>query len=119
MTRHRLIVEMGMGTDLHGADSTKAACRAVEDALRRASLDVLSLPGLVTDGMRIDVTIAVPDPAAVDTDAVAALVPHGPVAVRVVHGGLHLPDGRNAAHTVATAAIEVFLPDQSAAFGPA
>ena len=33
----RVILEMGSGTDLHGRDYTKAASRAVQDALRHAS----------------------------------------------------------------------------------
>ena len=34
----RIILEMGMGNDLYGEDYTKAACRAVEDAIRHSSL---------------------------------------------------------------------------------
>ena len=32
----RIILEMGMGNDLYGEDYTKAACRAVEDAIKSA-----------------------------------------------------------------------------------
>ncbi len=38
MARVRCITEMGMGVDVHGKDSTKAARRAVSDALRHSSL---------------------------------------------------------------------------------
>ena len=31
----RIILEMGTGNDLYGEDYTKAACRAVDDALHR------------------------------------------------------------------------------------
>ena len=34
----RLILEMGTGNDLYGEDYTKAACRAVQDALHHSSL---------------------------------------------------------------------------------
>ena len=33
MTRKRMVIEMGMGTDIRGKDYTKAACRALKDAL--------------------------------------------------------------------------------------
>ena len=33
MALKRVILEMGMGNDLHGSDYTKAALRAVQDAL--------------------------------------------------------------------------------------
>src|SRR5947208_10076931 len=35
----RMVLEIGMGTDIRGADPTKAACRAVRDALWHNSLD--------------------------------------------------------------------------------
>ncbi|MFK7889389.1 MAG: Lin0512 family protein, partial [Granulosicoccus sp.] len=38
MTLKRIILEMGAGSDLHGEDYTKAACRAVHDALHHSSL---------------------------------------------------------------------------------
>ncbi|MDG1414019.1 MAG: Lin0512 family protein, partial [Alphaproteobacteria bacterium] len=34
----RLILEVGMGNDLYGEDYTKAALRAVQDALHHSSL---------------------------------------------------------------------------------
>ena len=34
----RYIVELGTGADLHGADMTKAARRAVKDAISRSCL---------------------------------------------------------------------------------
>jgi uncharacterized protein (TIGR02058 family) len=35
------VLEFGMGVDLHGEDCTKAACRAVFDAVRHSSLPLL------------------------------------------------------------------------------
>ena len=35
MARMRLILELGTGNDLHGSDYTKAALRAVQDALHQ------------------------------------------------------------------------------------
>lgn len=39
MAPQRWITEMGMGVDVHGWDYTKAARRAVSDALRHSSLN--------------------------------------------------------------------------------
>ena len=33
-----VVLEFGMGVDVHGEDGTKAACRAVSDAIRHSSL---------------------------------------------------------------------------------
>ena len=39
MSDQRFIIEMGMGNDLHGQDYTKAAARAIEDAVLQMSGD--------------------------------------------------------------------------------
>jgi uncharacterized protein (TIGR02058 family) len=41
--------------------------------------------------MFVDVTIAVPNPEAVDKDAVAKELPYGTVTVNAVKGGLEIP----------------------------
>jgi uncharacterized protein (TIGR02058 family) len=41
----RCITEMGMGIDIHGRDETKAAMRAVSDAIRHSSLGLVRLFG--------------------------------------------------------------------------
>ena len=38
MPKTRVILELGSGNDLHGSDYTKAALRAVQDALHHSSL---------------------------------------------------------------------------------
>ena len=38
MTAKRVIIEIGTGNDLHGGDYTKAAVRAVQDAIHHSSL---------------------------------------------------------------------------------
>jgi uncharacterized protein (TIGR02058 family) len=42
--------------------------------------------------MLVQVTVAVPEPDAVDLDEVKAELPHGAVSVRAVSGGLRVPD---------------------------
>ena len=61
--------------------------------------------------MRVQVTIGVQRPERVDTAVVAAELPRGYAEVRVVHGGLDLPDPElGITHVVATAAVEAFVP---------
>jgi len=90
-----LFLEMGMGVDLIGEDMTKAARRAVREAINRTSLP--GIGSLVPEGdrshMRVDVTVAVPRPAEVDTAAVAGEFPYGTVTVLPVEGGLRTPNG--------------------------
>ena len=44
MPKTRVILELGSGNDLHGSDYTKAALRAVQDALHHSALSfILSL----------------------------------------------------------------------------
>jgi uncharacterized protein (TIGR02058 family) len=79
MARVRCITEMGMGVDVHGKDATKAAKRAVSDAIRHSSLGFFRMLGKTASDMFVDVTIGVPDPGAVDTSAVAKELPYGTV----------------------------------------
>ena len=109
MTEQRLIIEMAQGVDLHGRDDTKAARRAVEQALQGASLPIFGTLGLDREAMRIVVHVAVPRPAAVDVDLIAGLLPYGSVEVVAEQGGLDVPVGDDV-HVMAVAAIEVFLP---------
>jgi uncharacterized protein (TIGR02058 family) len=80
-----------MGVDVHGGDSTKAACRAVSDAIRHSSLPMFQAVRARGGKMLVDVTIGVPDPATVDVEAVRRELPHGEVSVRAVPGGLRVP----------------------------
>lgn len=108
MSTRRVILEMGAGTDLHGKDYTKAAVRAVNDALHHSSLTFLRTLGIDPESMEVDVTIGVTHPELVNTDAVKAVFPHGQVTVRAVRGGLDVPDDeRDDTAVIASAAIDV------------
>ena len=89
----RFIVELGAGADLHGADVTKAACRAVRDAVSRSCLcglvEILALDDL--GRVHVDILVACPDPGAVDLEAVKAEVPIGRRTARAVAGGMTAP----------------------------
>src|SRR5215207_7538544 len=91
MPLKRVILEMGAGNDLHGGDYTKAALRAVQDALHHSSLSFVSSLGLDSKTMQVEVTIGVQKPEAVDANAVKASLPRGQVTVKVVKGGLDVP----------------------------
>ena len=93
MTKKRVILEMGAGNDLLGGNYTKAALRAVDDALHHSSLSMLRTLGVdPKTAMFVDVTIGVQQPDEVDRDAVQAALPYGTVTVNVVKGGLDVPD---------------------------
>jgi uncharacterized protein (TIGR02058 family) len=112
MARVRCITEMGMGVDVHGKDATKAARRAVSDAIRHSSLGFFRMVGKTSADMFVDVTIGVPDPGAVDTAAVAKELPYGTVTVTAVKGGLEIPAESGAdAIIIANAAVIVSLDD--------
>lgn len=112
MTLVRCITEMGMGVDVHGQDHTKAARRAVSDAIRHSSLSLFQLLGRSVHDMIIDVVIGVPDPAAVDLAAVAAELPYGKVTVRAERGGLAVPAASGGdAIVIANAAVIVSFDD--------
>ena len=100
MALKRLVLQIGMGTDIRGADYTKAAVRAVRDALWHNSLSVADAVGLPVDAMQVDVTIGVPRPDHVDKEAVLAVLPHGTGTVRVVEGGLEIPNDAGTNTTV-------------------
>ena len=53
----RIILEMGSGNDLYGEDYTKAACRAVQDALHHSSLVLFRSLALDHAEMEVNVTI--------------------------------------------------------------
>ncbi|MCB4824586.1 Lin0512 family protein [Roseicella aerolata] len=107
----RVILEMGTGNDLHGGDYTKAALRAVQDALHHSSLAMLRALRIDPESMIVEVTIGVQQPERLDAERVRASLPHGQVTVRVVRGGLDIPDPeREDPAVIASAAIAVSLP---------
>ena len=110
MTRKRLVMEVGMGTDLRGQDYTKAAIRGLKDALWHNSLTVAPALGYSPDDMQVDIEVAVAYPDKVDKQAVAAVLPYGQANVSVSKGGLDVPNDDNTATTViANVAAIVYL----------
>ena len=112
MAMKRMVVELGMGTDIRGADDTKAAVRALRDALWHNSLNVAAALNVPTDSMVVEVLIGVPKPEAVDKAAVLEVLPHGTGTVNVVQGGLEIvnDDGTSStilAHAAAIVRLDV------------
>jgi uncharacterized protein (TIGR02058 family) len=103
---------MGMGVDVHGRDATKAARRAVSDAIRHSSVGFFRMVGKTANDMFVDVTVGVPDPGAVDTSAVAKELPYGTVTMTAIKGGLEVPaESGSDAIIIANAAVIVSLGD--------
>ena len=108
MALKRYVTEMGMGADVHGRNYTKAARRAVSDAIRHSSLNFFRALDKSPNDMQITVLVGVAEPDQVDKDAVAAELPYGTVTIEPVSGGLAIPseDGSDAI-VVANAAVIV------------
>ena len=110
----RFIIEMGMGNDQYGQDYTKAAARAIEDAIRHSAIPMFAATGMSSDEMRVQVTVAVQKPEAVDTKVLAEKLPRGKATVTAIHGGLNVVnDETGTTLVIATAAVEAFLPRQT------
>ena len=86
MTLKRMVLEIGMGTDIRGADYTKAAVRALRDALWHNSLNIAAAINMPADAMVVEVVIGVPKPERVDKAEVLAVLPHGSGTIKVVEG---------------------------------
>ena len=110
MALKRVILEMGTGNDLHGKDYTKAALRAVQDALHHSSRAMLRSLNYPSTEMHVEVIIGVQKPEEVDAERIKASLPHGKVTVRLVKGGLDVPDEeRGDIAVIASAGINVRL----------
>ena len=92
MALKRIILEMGHGNDIHGGDYTKAALRAVQDCIHHSSLAFLRTLKIDAAELDIEVTIGVQKPELVDAAKVIASLPVGKARVKVVKGGLDVPD---------------------------
>ena len=117
MALKRMVLQIGMGTDIRGRDYTKAAVRALRDALWHNSLSVANALGQPVDAMRVEVTIGVPHPELVDKAAVLAVLPHGTGTVTVVEGGLEIANDEGTNATVvanAAAVVRLDLPEAPA-----
>jgi uncharacterized protein (TIGR02058 family) len=100
MTMKRMAIEIGMGTDIRGAEPTKAAVRALRDALWHNGLSVADAIGKHVDSMFVEVLIGVPRPQLVDKAEVLKVLPHGTGKVEVYEGGLEIPNDAGTGSTL-------------------
>ncbi len=117
MALKRMVVEFGMGTDIRGGDCTKAAERALRDALWHNSLTIGAPFGLSADDMQVEVRIGVPRPGEVDPERIQAVLPHGRGTVHVEEGGLEIPNAAGTDVTIiahAAAIVRLDLPEEGA-----
>ena len=110
MSLQRIILEMGTGNDLYGEDYTKAAIRAVQDALHHSSITLFRNLNVDRESMTVNVNIGVQKPQMIDTNRVAAEVPFGSVTVKVVNGGLNVVDPiQDTVTVIAAAGVEAYI----------
>ena len=119
MSLRRFVVEVGMGVDQHGQDNTRAAEKAVQDAIQRSCLCGLrEVAGLKNSAdMVVEVLIGCPSPETVDKERVLKALPLGQKKIEVRHGGLSgktvfLPElgDKSDEMIVANAIITVYVP---------
>lgn len=97
MDYRRYLVELGTGVDMHGEDATKAAQRAVKDAISHCSMvglgQLFKIKNFseIEEALMVDVTVAAPDPSKVDGEAVLSILPEGKRRISVVKGGFRFP----------------------------
>lgn len=91
-----MFVEIGMGIDLHGQNVTKAAVRAVQNAIHHNSMPGIRsvLPGGDLANMKVNVRLAIPaGKETLNLDRVREELPYGQVTFEVVDGGMLTSSG--------------------------
>ncbi|MBG9945918.1 Lin0512 family protein [Brevibacillus formosus] len=91
-----MFIEIGMGIDMHGQNVTKAAVRAVQNAIHHNSMPGLRsiLPGNDIHNMKVNVRLAVPaDKDKLDLETVRKALPYGEVSFDIVDGGMLTSSG--------------------------
>tara|TARA_B100000575_G_scaffold270418_1_gene250894 strand:+ start:308 stop:664 length:357 start_codon:yes stop_codon:yes gene_type:complete len=109
MAKKRMLMELGMGSSLRKQDYTRAACRALKNALWHNSVSITEAFGLDRSAMIIEVDVAVQRPEQVDTEEVAGILPYGQSLVRAVHGGLDVPKPNGGFTVIANAAVVIYI----------
>ncbi|MFK7902892.1 MAG: Lin0512 family protein [Nitratireductor sp.] len=88
----RIILEMGTGNDLYGEDYTKAAKRAVQDAIHHSSIQLFKTLDIDPNLMEIELNLAAQKPDEIDLEEVAKTLPYGKVTPKGIEGGLNVYD---------------------------
>lgn len=94
MNYKRYLIEFDTGVDLHGMDQTKAAGKAIRNAISHCCMcgvfDLLNLDD-PSDALKVHIRIGAPDPDAIDQNRLLSEIPIGHPEIEVVHGGLTGP----------------------------
>lgn len=91
-----MFIEIGMGIDLHGQNVTKAAVRAIHNAIHHNSMPGIRsvLPNNDLNKMKINVRLAIPaDKEKLDLAIVKAELPYGEISIEVIDGGMLTTSG--------------------------
>ncbi|SFG31036.1 conserved hypothetical protein [Halobacillus alkaliphilus] len=91
-----LFVQTGMGIDVHGQNITKAAVRAIKNAIHTNSMPGIreALPEKSLDNMKTNVKLALPcDHDQLDHEEVKKAIPYGKVTIEVMDGGMKTTSG--------------------------
>jgi uncharacterized protein (TIGR02058 family) len=89
-------IETGMGVDVHGQNVTKAAVRAVKNAIHTNSMPGIRsvLPDQSLDNMVVNIKLAIPcDHEKLDHEEVKRAIPYGKATVEVQDGGMLTTSG--------------------------
>ncbi len=110
MAKTRMVTQFGMGTSIRKRDHTRAAERAIRDALWHNSLSVADAFGFPKEAMLIEVELGAPEPDAVDTQTLLSIFPYGQPSITVTRGGLDIPKpGGQGATIIVNAAVVVYF----------
>lgn len=119
MGSKRYLIEIGTGVDMHGGDMTKAACKAVKDAMSHCCMaGIREIHGAGPEKIALRVQISCPKPEELDRDRVLEPVSFYedvelvPVPGGAAERGLHVAEmGAGETLVVAVAIITVYLKD--------
>ncbi len=96
MMEQILFIQTGFGVDVHGQNITKAAERAVRNAIFTNSMP--GIQGLLPDGdlqnMVVNIKLALPcDEEKLDEDTIRAIIPYGTVTIEKMAGRMMTTSG--------------------------
>ena len=114
MPYRRFLLEIGMGNDQYGQDYTKAATRAISNAIRRSSIPFFETLQIDHKEMNLKVTIGVQDPSKVNIEALHSAIPRGTAKSNSAKRALNTkhPDSKHIS-VIETAAIAPFIENNS------
>lgn len=91
-----LFIQTGFGVDVHGQNITKAAERAVRNAIFTNSMPGIEglLPDNDLNNMEVRIKLALPcDEEKLDYEKIKAIIPYGTVTIETMPGGMLTTSG--------------------------